>query len=42
MEERYALYDQLNGVYMPGDSQMGVLSDAYKEAFVDTLEYQED
>lgn len=27
---------------MPGDSHMGVVNDLYKEAFVDTLMYQED
>lgn len=40
-EERWSLYDQLNGVYMPGDSHMGVVSDIYREAFADTLYYQE-
>lgn len=40
-EERHALYDQLNGVYMPGDSHMTVNDEAYKLAFVDTLHYQE-
>lgn len=40
-EERYALYDQLNGVYMPGDSHTAVTDDLYKMAFYDTLNYQE-
>ncbi len=38
-EERWALYDQLNGVYIPGDSHMAILDEAYKLAFVDTLSY---
>jgi hypothetical protein len=41
-EERWALYDQLNGVYIPGDSHMAILDEAYKLAFVDTLSYQEE
>lgn len=40
-EERWALYDQLNGVYFPGDSQLAITDEAYKLAFVDTLSYQE-
>lgn len=41
-EERWALYDQLNGVYIPGDSHMAVTDPLYKAAFVDTLYYQEE
>ena len=40
-EERFTLYDQLNGIYMPGDSHQTITDDAYKLAFVDTLHYQE-
>ena len=40
-EERHKLYDQLNGVYLPGDSHQTITDDAYKLAFVDTLHYQE-
>lgn len=40
--ERIALYEQLNGVYLAGDSHMGVADDLYKEAFVETLIYQEE
>lgn len=41
MEERHALYNQLNGVYMPGDSHMTITDEQYKAAFVDTMHYQE-
>jgi len=41
-EERWALYDQINGIYMPGDSHTAVTDELYKEAFVDTLYYQEE
>jgi len=41
-EERWALYDQLNGIYVPGDSHMAIIDEAYKLAFVDTLSYQEE
>jgi len=41
-EERWALYDQLNGIYVSGDSHMAILDEAYKLAFVDTLSYQEE
>lgn len=40
-EERHALYDQLNGVYIPGDSHLTIKDELYKVAFVDTLHYQE-
>jgi len=40
-EDRFELMDQLNGVYMPGDSHMTVTDSAYKAAFVETLLYQE-
>lgn len=40
-EERYELYDRLNGVYVPGDSHMGIVNEVYKLAFWDTLEYCE-
>ena len=39
--ERHALYDQLNGVYMPGDSHLTITDELYKIAFVDTMHYQE-
>jgi hypothetical protein len=41
-EERHTIYDKINGIYFPGDSQMSITDDAYKEAFVDALNYQED
>ena len=41
-EERWALYDQLNGVYVPGDSHMAIVDEQYKHAFADTLSYQEE
>jgi len=41
-EERWTLYDQLNGIYVPGDSHLAVLDEVYKHAFVDTLSYQEE
>ena len=41
LEERRALLDQLNGVYLPGDSHNTVTDAAYKAAFVQTLAYVE-
>ena len=41
LEERFALLDQLNGVYLPGDSHNTVTAAAYKAAFVQTLAYVE-
>ena len=40
-EELTALYDQLNGVYLPGDSQMAVTDETYRQAFVSALAYCE-
>ena len=40
-DERYVLYEQLNGVYIPGDSNLAITDALYKQAFVDTLDYQE-
>lgn len=40
-EERFELYSQLNGVYMPGDSHQTITDEQYKLAFVDTLHFQE-
>lgn len=42
MEERRDLLDQLNGVYLPGDSHNTVTDEAYKAAFIQTLSYVED
>jgi len=41
LEERRNLLDQLNGVYLPGDSHVTVTDEAYKTAFVQTLAYVE-
>ena len=41
LEERRALLDNLNGVYLPGDSHNTVTDGAYKAAFVQTLAYVE-
>lgn len=40
-EERIALYEQLNGVYMAGDSHLAITDEQYRIAFYDTLMYQE-
>ena len=39
MEELYAKFDQLNGLYIPGDSHMTVLEEAYRFTFMATLDY---
>lgn len=41
-EERFALMDELSGLYLPGDSTTSILDDAYKSAFIDTLIYLEE
>lgn len=41
LEERRDLLDQLNGVYLPGDSHNTVTDENYKTAFVQTLAYVE-
>ena len=41
LEERRALLDKLNGVYLPGDSHNVVTDEVYKAAFVQTLAYVE-
>ena len=41
LDERRALLDQLNGVYLPGDSHNVVTDEVYKAAFVQTLAYVE-
>jgi hypothetical protein len=39
IEELYAKFDQVNGLYVPGDSHMTVNEEAYKYAFMATLDY---
>ena len=39
MEELYALFDKVNGLYIPGDSHMTVLDEQYKFTFMATLDY---
>jgi len=39
IEELYAKFDQVNGLYIPGDSHMTVLEEAYKFTFMATLDY---
>lgn len=41
-EERFEMYDQLNGLYITGDSQMAVTDQVFKDAFASTLWYLED
>lgn len=41
-EERFALMDELSGLYLAGDSTTSILDDAYKSAFIDTLMYLEE
>ena len=38
-EERVALFEKLNGVYVPGDSHITVSDEQYKEAFMHVLDY---
>lgn len=37
--ERTALFDKLNGVYVPGDSHLTVEDEEYKNAFIHVLHY---
>lgn len=41
LEERRSLLNQINGVYLPGDSHNTITDEAYKAAFVQTLAYVE-
>ena len=41
LEERRELLNQLNGVYLPGDSHNTITDEDYKSAFVQTLAYVE-
>ena len=36
-----ALFDQLNGLYLPGDSQTAVTDEIYKSTFVIAMAYAE-
>lgn len=38
-EERRALFDKLNGVYLPGDSHLTTSDEEYKSAFMHVLDY---
>ena len=40
-DELVAMFDQINGLYLPGDSQLSVTNDAYKAAFVIAMAYTE-
>ena len=40
-DDLVALFDQLNGLYLPGDSQMAVTDEKYKGAFVIAMAYAE-
>ena len=40
-EERFALLEQVNGLYVPGDSQVAVQDEMYKDAFVQAMAYME-
>lgn len=40
-DELVALFDQLNGLYLPGDSQLAVTNETYKGAFVIAMAYSE-
>lgn len=40
-DELVALFDQLNGLYLPGDSQTAVTDETYKSAFVIAMAYAE-
>ena len=42
VEERHSIYDKINGIYFPGDSQMSITDDVFKQAFLDALNYQEE
>lgn len=37
--ERLALFEKLNGVYVPGDSHLTVKDEEYKSAFMHVLDY---
>jgi hypothetical protein len=38
-EERRALFEKLNGVYLPGDSHLTTSDEEYKSAFMHVLDY---
>lgn len=40
-DELVSLFDQINGLYLPGDSQLAVTNDIYKDAFVIAMAYME-
>ena len=40
-DELVALFNQLNGLYLPGDSQTAVTDETYKSAFVIAMAYAE-
>ena len=40
-DELVNLFDQLNGIYLPGDSQLAVTDETYKGAFVIAMAYAE-
>jgi len=40
-DELVAMFDQINGLYLPGDSQLSVTNEAYKAAFVIAMAYTE-
>lgn len=40
-DELVDLFDQLNGIYLPGDSQLAVTDETYKSAFVIAMAYAE-
>ena len=40
-DELVSLFDQLNGLYLPGDSQLAVTNETYKAAFVISMAYAE-
>ena len=40
-DELVGMFDQLNGLYLPGDSQLAVTSEIYKSAFVIAMAYME-
>ena len=39
IEDLYAKFDQVNGLYIPGDSHMTVMEEEYKFTFMATLDY---
>ena len=40
-DELVTMFDQLNGLYLPGDSHLGVIDETYKSAFVIAMAYAE-